>query len=104
MLDEIKSKTMHSNEEGDQKRKRNQDTEWSKASQKHKFAEFFRDKSCEKEILLSHELQDHVYEKESLFGLKDNPSQRNCHELSHPSLSHIEQECQESLIDRKICI
>ena len=54
---------MHSNEEGDQKRKRNQETEWSKASQKHKFAEFFRDKSCEKEILLSHELQDYVYEK-----------------------------------------
>ena len=35
---------------------------------------------------------------------KDNPSQRNCQNLlSHPDLSHIEQECQESLIQEKIC-
>ena len=34
-----------------------------------------------------------------VFGLKeDNPSQRNCrNQLRHPSLSHIEQECQESI-------
>ena len=40
------------------------------------------------------------------FGLKeDNPSQRNCqNQLSHPSLSHIEPECQESLIQGKIHI
>ena len=42
----------------------------------------------------------------NLFGLKeDNPSQRNCqNQLSHPSLSHIEQECQESMIQGKIHI
>ena len=42
----------------------------------------------------------------NLFRLKeDNPSQRNCqNELSQPSLSHIEQECQESLIQGKIHI
>ena len=36
----------------------------------------------------------------NLFRLKeDKPSQRNCqNQLSQPSLSHIEQECQESLI------
>ena len=35
---------------------------------------------------------------------KDNPSQRNCQNLlSHPDLSHTEQECQESLIQEKIC-
>ena len=41
-----------------------------------------------------------------LFGLKeDNPSQRNCqNQLGHPSLSHIEQECQESMIQGKIHI
>ena len=39
-----------------------------------------------------------------LFGLKeDNLTQRNCQDqLSHPGFSHIEQECQESLIQRKI--
>ena len=36
---------------------------------------------------------------------KDNPSQRNCqNQLSHPSLSHIEQDCQESLIQGNIQI
>ena len=31
---------------------------------------------------------------------KDNLSQRNCqNQLSHPGLSHIEQECQENLIE-----
>ena len=43
---------------------------------------------------------------ENPFGLKeDNPSQRNCrNQLSHPGLSHLEQECLESLIQRKIHI
>ena len=52
----------------------------------------------QKEDLPSHKLRDHA------FGLKeDNLSQRNCqNQLSHPGLSHIEQECQESLIQGKI--
>ena len=34
---------------------------------------------------------------------EDNLSQRNCqNQLSHPGLSHTEQECQESLIQGKI--
>ena len=34
-----------------------------------------------------------------------NPSQKNCqNQLSHSCLSHIEQECQESLIQGKIHI
>ena len=51
----------------------------------------------QKEVLLSHK---HAYEQYNLFGLKeDNPSHRNCeNQLSHPSLSHIEQKCQETLI------
>ena len=37
--------------------------------------------------------------------MEDNPSHRNCqNQLSHPSLSQIEQECQESLIQGKIHI
>ena len=37
--------------------------------------------------------------------MEDNPSQKNCqNQLSHPSLSHIEQECQESLTQGKILI
>ena len=49
-------------------------------------------------------LRDHAYEYQNPFELKeDNLSQRNCqNQLSHPGLSHIEQECQESLIQGKI--
>ena len=58
----------------------------------------------QKEVLLSHKLRDHAYEYQNLFGLKeDNLSQRNCqNRLSHPGLSHTEQEYQESLIQGKI--
>ena len=58
----------------------------------------------QKEVFLSHKLRDHAYEYQNPFELKkDNHSQRNCqNELSHPGLSHTEQECQESLIQGKI--
>ena len=58
----------------------------------------------QKEVLLSHKLRDHAYEYQNPFKLKeDNLSQRNCqNQLSHPGLSHTEQECQESLIQGKI--
>ena len=58
----------------------------------------------QKEDLLSHKLRDHAHEYQNLFGLKeDNLSQRICqNQLSHPGLSYIEQECQESLIQGKI--
>ena len=58
----------------------------------------------QKKVLLSHKLQDHAYEYQNPFKLKeDNLSQRNCqNQLSHPGLSHTEQECQESLIQGKI--
>ena len=54
----------------------------------------------QKEVLLSHKLRDHAYEYQNPFELKkDNLSQRNCqNQLSHPGLSHTDQECQESLI------
>ena len=60
----------------------------------------------QKEVLPLHEMQGHVNEKQIPFGLKEsNPSQRNCqNQLSHPSLSHIGQECQESFIQGKIQI
>ena len=64
----------------------------------------FQEVSCaQKEVLPSHKLQDNAYEQQNLFGSKqDNPTQRNCQsQLSHPSLSPIEQECQEKLIEGK---
>ena len=59
-----------------------------------------------KEAFLSHKQEDHAYEQENLFVLnEDNPLQRNCqNQWSHPTLSHIEQECQETLIEGKIHI
>ena len=58
----------------------------------------------QKEVL-SHKLQDHAYEHYNPFRLKeDNLSKGNYqNQLSHPGLSHTEQECQESLIQGKIC-
>ena len=58
----------------------------------------------QKEVLLSNKLQDHAYEYQNPFGLKeDNLSQRNCqNQLSHQGLSHTMQECQESFIQGKI--
>ena len=57
----------------------------------------------QKEVLHSHKLQDHAYEYQNPFELKeDNLSQRKSqNQLSHPGLSHLE-ECQESLIQGKI--
>ena len=58
----------------------------------------------QKEVLLSHKLQDQAYKYQNPFRLKeDNVSQRNYqNQLSHPGLPHTEQECQESLIQGKI--
>ena len=58
----------------------------------------------QKEVLFSHKPQDHAYEDQNPFKLKqDNLSQRNYqNQLSHPGLSHTEQECQESLTQGKI--
>ena len=65
---------------------------------------FLETSPVQKEALLSHKLQDHACEYWNPFGLMEyNFSQRNCqNQLSHPGLSHIEQECQESLIQGKI--
>ena len=58
----------------------------------------------QKEAFPSHKLRDHAHEYKNPFGLReDNLLQRNSqNQLSHPGLSHIEQECQESLIQGKI--
>ena len=49
-------------------------------------------------------MQDHAYEYQNPFRLKeDNLSWRSCqNQLSHTTLSHTEQDCQESLIQGKI--
>ena len=58
----------------------------------------------QKEALLSHKRRDYAYEYQNPFGLKeDNFSRRRCQNpLSHPGMSHTEQECQESFIQGKI--
>ena len=60
----------------------------------------------QEEVFPSQKLQEDAYEWLNLFGLKeDNPSQRNCeNQLRHPSLSNIEPERQEKLIQGKILI
>ena len=65
---------------------------------------FLEISEVQKKVLSSHKLQDLAYEYQNPFGLKeDNPSQRNCqNQLSHPGLSHTEEECQESLTQGKI--
>ena len=59
-----------------------------------------------KEVFLSHKLQDHAYEYQTPFGVREgNPSQRNYqNQLSHLGLSHTEQKSQKSFIQGKICI
>ena len=61
---------------------------------------------AQNEVFLSHKLQDHAYEQNNLFKLKeDNASQINFeNQLSQPSLLHIEQEYQGSLIQERIHI
>ena len=58
----------------------------------------------QKEVLLSHETaRPCIWVVESFQIKGDNPSQKNCqNELSHPGLSHTEQERQENLIQGKI--
>ena len=58
----------------------------------------------QKEVLVSQKLRDHAYEYQNPLKLKeDNLLQRNCqNQLSHPGLSHTEQECQDSLTQGKI--
>ena len=65
---------------------------------------FLKISPVQKEALPSHKLRERTYEYYNLFRLKeDNLSQRNCqNQLSHPGLSHIEQEFQERLIQGKI--
>ena len=65
---------------------------------------FLEISSFQKEVLPSHKLLDHAYEHKDPVELKeDNLSQRNCqNQLRHPGLPLIEQECQKSLIERKI--
>ena len=59
---------------------------------------FLEISQVQNEVRPSYKLRDHAYKYKNPFGLKeDNLSQRNCqNQLSHPGLSHIEQERQES--------
>ena len=58
----------------------------------------------QKEVLLSHKLHDHVLVTKSFWTKNYSLQLNRQNQLSHPILSHIEQECQESLIEGKIHI
>ena len=49
-------------------------------------------------------MQDHAYKQWNPFGLKGDIPEKLPNQLSHPSLSHVEQECHEILIQGKIHI
>ena len=98
---------MNDNKEGDQLRKKKTLNKVKLVKNISKNPQGFIEISpMENEVLLSHKLQDHAYGYQNPFDLKEaNLSQRNCqNQLSHPGLSHTEQECQESLIQGKIHI
>ena len=65
---------------------------------------FLEIRPVQKEVLFSHKLREHEYEYQNPFELKEETlSQRNFrNQLSHTGLSHLEQECQESLTQGKI--
>ena len=106
MLDEIESKRYTKRKKVIDRGKRSKTLSEVKPVEniRQNLQSFLETSRVQKEVLLSHKLQDHVYEYQNPFGLKeDNLSQRNCqNQLSHPGLSHREQECQESLIQEKI--
>ena len=105
MLDEIESKTVHNNEEGNRQGKQKTQSEVKRVESTSKNLQCFLEISTMQKKVLR-KLQDHAYEQQNFFGLrKDNLSQRNCqNQLRQPSSSHIEHRCQESLIQGKILI
>ena len=89
----------------DRRKRNNTLSEIKPVQNKSKNLQSFVDISPEQmKVLPSHKLRDHAYDYQNPAGLKeDSLSQRNCqNQLSCPGLSHIEQECQESLIQGKI--
>ena len=98
---------MHNNKEGINREKRSKTLSEVKPVENisKNLQSFLEISPIQKEVLLSHKLQDHITHIVIEFLKEDSPSQRNYqNQLSHPSLSHIEQECQESLTQGKIHI
>ena len=63
MLDKVASNPVDKDKEGDQKNKKNENTEWNKGIKKHKDLQIFLKISpVQKEVLSSHKLHNHVYE------------------------------------------
>ena len=106
MLDEIELKTVQRDKEGDRQRKRSTTLSEVKPVKNisKNLQSFLEISPAQKEVLPSHKLRDHAYENQNPFKIKgNNLSQRNCqNQLSHPGLSHMEQECQESFNQGKI--
>ena len=108
MLDEIESKSVHKDKDkviNIGKRSMTLSEVKRVGNISKNLQSFLEISPMQKEVLLEHKLRDHAYEYYNPFGLKkDNLSWRNRqNQFSHPGLSHTEQECQESLIQGKIC-
>ena len=108
MLGEIASRTINKDEGVINRGKRSKTLSEVKPIEKSSknLQNFLEISPRQKEFLPSHQLKHHAYESQNPFVLKeDNLSERNCqNQLFHPSLSHIETEYQESLIQGKIQI
>ena len=108
MLDEIGSKTVHNNKEGDRERKKKWDIEWSKTFENisKSLQSFLEISPVQKEVLSSRKLGGHPYEYCNPFGLReDSLSKWICqNRWSHPGLSHREQKCRQSLFKERFTI
>ena len=106
MLDETESKTAHKTKKVINRGKRSKPLSEVKPVENisKNLQSFLEISPMQKEVLPSQKLGDLAYEYLNPFRLKeDSLSQRNFqNQLSHPGLSHIEQEFQESLIQGKI--
>ena len=100
MLDEIESKTVHKDKEGDLQREK------PVKNVGQNLQSFLEISPVQKEVLSSHKLRTmHIGNRNPFKSKKDIPSQRNCQtQLSHPGLFHIYRARMsgESLIQGKI--
>ena len=82
MLDEIESKTVRKDEDGERQTKKKKENKISEVDQVKNICKNLQSisekSSVQKEVLPSNKLRDHTYEYKNPFGLKeDNLSQRN---------------------------
>ena len=102
MLDEIESKTVHKDKVIHRGKRSKTPSEVKPVKNVTKNLQSFLEISpVQKDVLSSCNLQNHAYEKQNPFRLKEDNHQEK---LSHPCLSLVEPECHTNLIQEKIHI